>query len=534
MSQPLRGSLLLGSADQSMRRLRVRIQVLLTVLLVGTNLIGAAIVLILRLWVLPGGDPTPAYGLALAIAAPVYIGVAVLVGAVVGTIACVRPLRWVMQGRRPSEHDRRTALRLSGRLTAIQGVLWSVAVVLFGVLSAAIQPAAALSATLSVAIAGTVVCTIAYLFSEYAFRPIVAKALSDGPLENVAGTGLQRRMVVFWFLGTAVPITGIVVTCIAAATFQPMSVGRLALVVLSLTGVILVFGLLVTVLDARAVVGPVESLREGADRIRDGDFSIDIPVDDSTELGLLQAGFNQMAAGLRERERIRDLFGRHVGRDVAESASEDVELGGEASTVSTLMVDLVGSTSYAADRDPREVVEVLNRFFAVVVEEVTRNEGLVNKFMGDAVLAIFGAPRAIDDHAGASLRAARAIAGRLTEEVGEIRAGIGVSTGAVVAGNVGHESRFEYTVIGDAVNAAARLTELAKDVPGGVLVTWLTVEEAQGEEWREWQEAEAQTLRGRSEPTVLGRLVSPADDRSPAAATAPTASPATGATAGQE
>ncbi|MGJ9413803.1 adenylate/guanylate cyclase domain-containing protein [Aeromicrobium sp. CF4.19] len=513
----IRGARLLGPPEQSTRRLRVRIQLLLTVLLVITNLIGAAIVLVLRLWVLPGGSPNDAYALSLAIATPVYVGVAVLVGATVGTIACVRPLRWALQDRQPTEKERRTALRLSIRLTAIQVVLWGAAVVVFTVLSTVLQPAAALSAGLSVAIAGTVVCTIAYLISEYAFRPIAARALTDGPLENVHGTGLLRRMVVFWILGTAVPVGGIVASCIAAMTWQPMTVERLGLVVLCLTAVILVFGLLVTVLDGRAVVGPVTALREGVDRVRDGDYDIDVPVDDSTELGLLQAGFNQMADGLRERERIRDLFGRHVGRDVAASATEDVALGGGASTVTTLMVDLVGSTTYAARREPAEVVEVLNRFFAVIVEEVDAQDGLVNKFMGDAVLAVFGAPTVLEDHAGAGLRAARSIIDRLTREVPEIRAGIGVSTGDVVAGNVGHESRFEYTVIGDAVNAAARLTELAKDVPGGVLATWRTVEEALGDEWREWQQEGEPTLRGREEPTPVGRLTDPPG----AAATAP-------------
>jgi adenylate cyclase len=127
--------------------------------------------------------------------------------------------------------------------------------------------------------------------------------------------------------------------------------------------------------------------------------------------------------------------------------------------------------------------------------------GLVNKFMGDAVLAIFGAPTDLPDHAGAALAAARGIASRLAGEVPEIGAGIGVSTGRAVAGNVGHRSRFEYTVIGDAVNAAARLTELAKDVDGRVLVASASVTAADPAEQRRWREHGAPVLRGRDEPT---------------------------------
>lgn len=510
-----RGQRLLGSPEQSTRQLRIRIQLLLTVLLVATNVIGAAIVLVLRIWVLPGGSPNPGYALALAIGAPTYVLVAVLVGATLGTVRSLRPLQWALQDRDPTEEERRTALRLSWRLTYLQIVLWSVAVVVFTAMAAALQPAAMLGAGVSVAIAGTIVCTIAYLFSEWAFRPIAAKALSHSSSDTVQGTGLMRRMVVFWMLGTAVPVIGIVISAVTAVTWQSMSADRLALVVLSLTAVILVFGLLVTVLDGRAVVGPVASVRAAVDRVRDGDYDVEVTVDDSTELGMLQTGFNDMVEGLRERERIRDMFGRHVGRDVADSATDDVELGGESAVVSTLMVDLVGSTTYASTRSPSEVVEVLNRFFAVIVEEVDRQDGLVNKFMGDAVLAIFGAPKAIDDHEGASLRAARAIARRLVEEVPEIRAGIGVSTGPAVAGYVGHESRFEYTVIGDAVNAAARLTELAKDAEGGVLVTWRTVEAALGDEWREWRQDGEPTLRGREEPTAVGCLADPVEAQAP-------------------
>ncbi|MEJ7633290.1 adenylate/guanylate cyclase domain-containing protein [Aeromicrobium sp.] len=267
------------------------------------------------------------------------------------------------------------------------------------------------------------------------------------------------------------------------------------------------FGLLVTVLNARAVVGPIAAVQSALFKVGEGDFDVEVRVDDGTELGLLQSGFNEMVQGLRERERIRDLFGRHVGQAVATAAtSGDVELGGQTLDVSVLMIDLVGSTTYAATREPGEVVAMLNRFFTVIVEEVDRREGLVNKFMGDAVLAIFGAPLDLDDHAGGALEAARAIAGRLATEMPEIGAGIGVSTGQAVAGNVGHQSRFEYTVIGDAVNAAARLTELAKDVEGRVLVSTASVSASGPAEQEHWVSDGSPVLRGRTEPTQTSRL----------------------------
>jgi adenylate cyclase len=131
--------------------------------------------------------------------------------------------------------------------------------------------------------------------------------------------------------------------------------------------------------------------------------------------------------------------------------------------------------------------------------------------MGDAVLAIFGAPVDLEDHATHALGAARSMARRLTEEVSEIGAGIGVATGEAVAGNIGDTSRFEYTVIGDAVNSAARLTDLSKQVPGRVLVAGATVEDAAEPERAHWQPAESLTLRGRSEPTEVAILRSPHD-----------------------
>ena len=177
----------------------------------------------------------------------------------------------------------------------------------------------------------------------------------------------------------------------------------------------------------------------------------------------MQSGFNRMVAGLREREQIRELFGRHVGEDVARTAlTNGTQLGGEVREVAALFVDLVGSTQMAAEQPPQEVVKLLNRFFAIVIDVVGRHGGWVNKFEGDAALVVFGAPVEDDACASSALAAARDLDARLRRDLPSLVAGIGVSAGPALAGNVGAEHRLEYTVIGDPVNEASRLCELAK------------------------------------------------------------------------
>jgi adenylate cyclase len=497
------GSVLLGPAEQGARRLRIRVQALLTVLLIGTNLVGAGIVFVLSTLVIPSPAPNSDTVLALAIAAPVYVGVAIFVGAGWGTAGGLRALRWVYHEETPADADRLSALGLPWFLTRIQAGLWFGATVVFTVLAVLLQPERAITTALTVGIASLVVSAIAFLFSEFALRPIAARALSGEQRVRVRGLGVRRRMVLFWGLGTGAPVVGLLVVAILALALGEVSLTKLAVVVMVLGSVVLVFGFFVTWLNARAVVAPIIAVRNAMQEVEEGNLDAEVQVYDGTELGQLQAGFNQMVSGLREREHLRDLFGRHVGKDVAEAAAvSDVELGGESRVVSVLFVDIIGSTALAADRAPSEVVDLLNRFFGVVVEEVARHDGLVNKFIGDAVLAIFGAPVELENHAGHALAAARAMARRLADEVPDLEAGIGVSTGEAVAGNVGDESRFEYTVVGDAVNAAARLTELAKEVDGRLLVAWDSVEAACDDEAAHWKRHDAVTLRGRSTETV--------------------------------
>ena len=248
-------------------------------------------------------------------------------------------------------------------------------------------------------------------------------------------------------------------------------------------------------------------MRDALARVEEGDFDARVPVDDASEIGLLEAGFNRMAAGLRERERLRDLFGRHVGEDVARAALEgDVRLGGEEREIAALFVDLVGSTTLAARRPPTEVVELLNRFFRAVVETVEARGGFVNKFEGDAALCVFGAPVARENPAADALAAARTLSARLRRELPDVDFGIGVSAGVAVAGNVGAEHRYEYTVIGDPVNEAARLCEMAKQRPERLLASGAAVERAGGEEAGRWSLGEPIVLRGRDEATRLATV----------------------------
>jgi adenylate cyclase len=276
---------------------------------------------------------------------------------------------------------------------------------------------------------------------------------------------------------------------------------------LGLVAMALLVGLGATVLAARSLADPVAAVGRALERVEQGEFDTEVAVDDGSEVGLLQAGFNRMAAGLAERERMRDLFGRHVGVDVARAALDgEMRLGGELREVGVLFLDIVGSTKLAAERPPEEVVALLNRFFAIVVEVTETHRGLVNKFEGDAALCVFGAPTSCDDPAGDALCAGREMRDRLRAEIPDVDYGIGVSFGKAVAGNVGAERRFEYTVIGDPVNEGARLCELAKKQPERVLASEAALESARAGEAGCWALGEAVTLRGRPAATRLATV----------------------------
>jgi adenylate cyclase len=493
-----------GRRRDSGKTIARRSTLLMIPAMVGSNAIGTAVVFVLAVWVLPTPDTIDAPNATLVnlVAASIYL----LAGSVAGTLLGMRSFRtqrdWLREERAPTEKERRVTLRGPLRQLVVNGTIWLVAAVVFTALNAAYSGRLALIVGITVVLGGISTCASAYLLAERIGRPAAARALASGLPERPVLPGVTARSLLAWALGSAVPLLGLLSVAIVALSTDDVDVNELAISALGLAGVALVVGLLLTFQTARGTSAPLASLRRALRRVERGDLEAEVRVFDGSELGLLQAGFNRMGAGLREREKMRDLFGRHVGEDVARAALErGIELGGEERDAAVLFVDLKGSTRLASEREPGEVVSLLNAFFGVVVEVVEEHGGWINKFEGDAALAVFGAPIPRDDAAGAALAAARDLASRLPEAVPDLSAGIGVSFGRMVAGNIGSESRFEYTVIGDPVNEAARLCELAKERPEGVLASATAVEVAGGTEGAHWRVEEAVELRGRAQET---------------------------------
>ena len=492
-----------------MRRVRLK----LLAAMMAANLVGVAVVLVFIVWVLPGRPITDSTRLAVVNAT---LGVAFLLlvvplASLWGEAWMRRARRWLQEGRPPTDREVTAVLRLPMRLFVIHVVVWLFAAGLFALLNGLLDVNLLARVIFTAVLGGLTTSGIVYLLAERITRPLAKAALSIHTVDRPRLPGVTTRTIFGWTIGTAVPLLGIFLAGLFALVDPSATRTQLAITMVSLAALALVLGGWVTFLGARTMSEPIRALRRGIRHIGEGDLDAHVEVSDGSILGLLQAGFNDMAAGLREREQLRDLYGRQVGEDVAREALErGAELGGQECEVAIVFVDIVGSTGIAASRAAEEVVEMLNRFFGVVVDEVHAHGGWVNKFQGDATLAVFGAPSPIEDPAGRALATARALGERLPAEVPDLPAGVGVAWGTAVAGNIGDERRFEFTVIGDPVNEASRLTELAKAERPRVLASADAVDAAGIDEAVRWVISGHADLRGRPRPTRLARPVSTA------------------------
>jgi class 3 adenylate cyclase len=219
---------------------------------------------------------------------------------------------------------------------------------------------------------------------------------------------------------------------------------------------------------------PIRDLTKATVRVRSADYSQRLPVVQDDDLGALAASFNRMQAGLAERQRLQAAFGTYVDPALAARLLEqgDDVFTGERREVTVMFVDVRDFTPFAEANTAEDTVSRLNALFEIVVPAVMDAGGHVNKFLGDGALAVFGAPNDLADHANSALTAAVRIQRLVAERFGgALRIGIGINTGAVIAGTIGGGGKLEFTLIGDTVNVAARVEQLTKNTGDAILLT---------------------------------------------------------------
>jgi adenylate cyclase len=290
-----------------------------------------------------------------------------------------------------------------------------------------------------------------------------------------------------------------------------------------------VLGLVLAAFITRNLVLPVRRLLSGTKAVEGGDLSIQIQASSADEIATLTESFNTMVAGLREKERIRDMFGKYVDPRVVSGLLEDrlAAAGGEKKNMTVFFSDLVGFTSLCEHLSPEGVVRLLNRYFTVMSEPIRDQHGILDKFIGDAIMAYWGPPFTKErEHAAlacvsalesrARLESFRAMLPEITglrKGIPEVGVRMGLATGDVTVGNIGSELSKGFTVIGDTVNLASRLEGANKEYG-----TWILMSEEtrrMAGDAIEAREIDAIRVVGKTEPVRIFELVGRKGDPNP-------------------
>ncbi len=278
----------------------------------------------------------------------------------------------------------------------------------------------------------------------------------------------------------------------------------------ALLATILLMSTYLSLVLGHLVVNPIRRVIDAMRDVQDGDLDRQVDIQRNDEIGVLANTFNYMLHGLREREHLKDAFNRYVSRQVYDQLQGgQVQLTGEVREATILFSDIRSFTALSEKLRAEQVVDLLNEYFTEMVEIIFKYDGFLNKFIGDAIMAVYNAPlgqshpelRAVRTAIEMQLALARLNERRQERGQFPIRVGIGINTGPVVAGNIGHEQRLEYTVIGDAVNLAQRIESQTKVTGAQVLISETTYRAV-----AEYVKAEALPpvkVKGKQEPVTL-------------------------------
>jgi class 3 adenylate cyclase len=345
---------------------------------------------------------------------------------------------------------------------------------------------------------------VLFLLMERTLRPLLEElALAVPAGVQLEGSGIPLRARLLSTLPAMNVVAGIGVAGLAGVGDD--SVGRLGLVVGISFAFALVLALALALLLSDSIVAPIARLHDATERVGRGDLTVEVGVISVDETGALTGSFNRMVTGLRERERLREAFGTFVDPELTERVLRDgTDLAGEEVDLSVLFMDLRGFTSYSEQAQAHDVVARLNDLYGHVVPVILAHGGHANKFIGDGLLAVFGAPVRLSDHADRAAAAAVEIARIVNDRyAGELRVGIGVNSGRVIVGTIGGGGRLDFTVIGDPVNTAARVESATRQTGDDILITAKTRDLLTRHDIAQWDERPPIPLKGKTESVTL-------------------------------
>ena len=332
----------------------------------------------------------------------------------------------------------------------------------------------------------TFVCS--YYMLEYLTRKfIIKKFLKNAKLSSVKGIinfSLRIRFFILWYAISFYPFLILYLLILRLNNDGHNAIGaNISAPLNTLTISLMIVTTAISYLISRSYRIPLVEMEAATREIQKGNLNIKLSAVSADELGILSEGLCDMAQELKEKELIKDTFGRMVDPSVRDHLlRSDLKLGGELVEATILFSDIRGFTALSESMTPEKIVSLLNRYFERMSACIATERGLINKFIGDAVMAVFGAPIVLENHAHSATRAALAMRHARQElnrefrdeGLPELAAGIGLHSGPVLAGNIGSQSRMEYTVIGDTVNLASRLEGLCKELELDLLISQAT------------------------------------------------------------
>jgi adenylate cyclase len=393
---------------------------------------------------------------------------------------------------------RRRALLVPYMFAGITAAAWMLAGVLWGVVwpltIGRFSPSVMLRVVFGTTCAGTAATAFIFFATEHRWRSVLPAFFPEGDLGAVPGImrlPVRARLLVMFLMVSVVPLSILGVFTYTRAVAMLGADPAHAVEMVGATVPVIVFILAVggaaavglSVFVSQSVAIPLGYLEAAMAEVGHGNLDTRCAVVANDEIGAVAEGFNRMVQGLRDREFVKEAFGKYVTREIRdEILAGRIALGGQALEVTILFADLRDFTPWVEATPPDEVVRELNAYFTEMEAAIREHRGLVLQFIGDEIEAVFGAPVPYPGHAEMAVRAALDMRRRLAawnaarEAAGKrpLRHGIGIHTGTVLAGNIGSAERVSYALVGDAVNLASRIQQLTKELGSDILVSGAT------------------------------------------------------------